>query len=161
MVTPPGPPRDRPPTDVDLERGLELCRNELWDEGLPLLARAAERGERFEALPGLVYSYLGYGLALRDRRVAEGIRLCRHAIKVEFYQPESYLNLARAELLAGNRRGAQWALDQGLRVDEAHPGLQALRHELGIRRPPVLPMISRDNPLNRLLGKLRYLLTGP
>ena len=32
---------------------------------------------------------------------------------------------------------------------------------LGVRRAPVLAFLHRSNPLNVVLGRLRYRLTGP
>src|SRR6185436_10106884 len=98
IIDPDGPPREpgdmtvlRQEISETLGRGLELCRRGEWDLGLRYLGRLAEAGER-TALPGLFYSYLGYGIALRQQRIDEGLRLCQHSVKVEFYQPENYLN---------------------------------------------------------------------
>ena len=76
-------------------RGVDLCKAGNWDEGLFCLSRATE-GETLRSanLPGRVYSYLGYGIALRENRIKEGIELCRHAIKIEFYEADNYLNRA-------------------------------------------------------------------
>ena len=38
--------------------------------------------------------------------------------------------------------------------------LQAL-NKFGARRGPVIPFVSRSNPINRILGKYRHLLLGP
>jgi uncharacterized protein HemY len=135
---------------------IERCRRGAWKEGLPALARIAEEEERQDPLPALVYSYLGYGIALRQQRVQEGLRLCQHAVKLEFYQAESYLNLARTQLLARQRRAAVRTLGAGLRVDPEHPQLVALQHEIGLRRRPVLPFLQRGNRLNQLLGRIRH-----
>jgi len=70
---------------------------------IDLLRRVADAKDPGIELPGLFYSYLGFGVARFDRRVREGLTLCEHAVKREFYQPENYLNLARTHLLAGNR----------------------------------------------------------
>jgi hypothetical protein len=138
-----------------LERAVALCRQGDWKQGLVHLGRLAEEGER-GALPGLFYSYLGYAIALVEQRVPEGVKLCRHAIKVEFYQPDNYLNLARTLLLAKDRKGVVDAVQRGLKIDPHHPQLVDLGREMGIRRPPVLPFLSRTNPLNRFLGSLRH-----
>jgi tetratricopeptide (TPR) repeat protein len=139
---------------------IDRCRRGSWKDGLPLLARLAEEGDRKEGrpLPALVYSYLGYGIALRQQRVQEGLKLCQHAIKVEFYQAENYLNLARTLLLAGQRRPAVRSVADGLKVEPDHAGLLDLQAEIGVRRRPVLPFLNRRNPLNLLLGKLRHIL---
>jgi hypothetical protein len=145
-------------TTEALQRGIGLCRRDDWDAGLKFLGRLAESDER-AALPGLFYSYLGYGIARCEGRTAEGLKLCNHAIKVEFYQPDNYLNLARTCLLTKDRSGAVDAIRRGLAVDRNHVELKALARELGVRRPPVLTFLSRDNPLNYFLGWLRHRLS--
>lgn len=141
-------------------QGIALCRQGRWRQGLEILRRVAANDDRQGDLPGLFYSYLGFGIARFDRRVREGLQLCEAAVKKEFYQPENYLNLARTELLAGQREAAVEAIAAGRRIDPDHGGLAALQEELGNRRPPVLPFLSRRNPLNRLLGRLRHDLRG-
>lgn len=142
-------------TAETLERGIGHCRRDDWDAGLRFLGRLAESDER-PGLPGLFYSYLGYGIARCDGRLVEGLKLCNHAIKVEFYQPDNYLNLARTHLLAKDRSAAVEAIQGGLAIDPNHVELCALARELGVRRLPVVTFLSRDNPLNRLLGWLRH-----
>lgn len=141
----------------ELEQGIELCRAGDWERGVTILTRFGESGGR---LSSLGYSYLGYGIARLHRRVPEGLRLCRHAVKLEFYQTDNLLNLARTELLAGHRRAAVEALDQALSIDPDNPYLQALQAELGFRRNPVLRFLGRRNPLNVLLGRLRHVIRG-
>ena len=125
---------------------------------MPALARIAEQEARPGTLPALVYSYLGYGIALRQQRISEGLKLCQHAVKMEFYQAENYLNLARTHLLAGHRRPAVRAVADGLKVEPDNGQLLELQHELGLRKRPVLSFLSRSNPLNSLLGRLRHLI---
>ncbi|HXO21884.1 MAG TPA: hypothetical protein VOA87_18370 [Thermoanaerobaculia bacterium] len=136
-------------------RGIEQCRRGDWDQGLESLRRIAETGDR-TALPGLFYSYLGYGIARCQKREEEGLKLCQHAIKVEFYQPENYVNLARTQLLGNHRRAAAQAIRQGLKVDPNHEELLVLQRELGLRRTPILRFLSRSNPINRFLGGLLH-----
>lgn len=137
-------------------KGIALCREGRWRQGLDILRRVAATDDRQGDLPGLFYSYLGFGIARFDRRVREGLQLCEAAVKREFYQPENYLNLARTELLAGRRQAAIEAIAAGRRIDPEHPGLAAFHDEVGVRRPPVLQFLSRRNLLNRLLGRLRH-----
>lgn len=140
------------------ERGLERCRQGEWQDGLVDLAWLTERAARDE-VPALCYSYLGYGLALTRGQLKQGIRLCKHAIKREFYQPECYVNLARTAMLSKRHRhvAANAVLD-GLQIDSEHPDLLELSRELGVRRQPVIPLLSRKNFLNRCLGWLRHQL---
>jgi hypothetical protein len=139
----------------DLKRGLECCRRGDWNEGLRYLGRIAEGGENRDDLPGLFYSYLGYGTALIDRRIRDGIRLCKHSIKVGFYESENYLNLARTYMLANDRSKAVRAVRDGLKIDPQNQTLRKLRKELGVRSSPVLPFLDRANPVNVFLGRLR------
>jgi len=136
-----------------LGRALALCRAGDWDGGLYHLGRLAESGE--PAMPGLFYSYLGYGIARCQGKVKEGLKLCQHSIKVEFYESENYLNLARTCLLDKDRGGAVRAVRKGLKVDPQSLDLLALYRDLGIRQGPVLPFLSRNNLLNRILGRIR------
>src|SRR5262245_25122002 len=135
--------------DVDevVRQGIECCRQDDWDRGLFYLGKVAQ-ADRSTALPGLYYSYLGYGIARCQRRMQEGLKLCRHSIKVQFYEPENYVNLARTCLLANERNEAVHAILDGLKVDPQNLELQALHRDLGIRRRPVLGFLSRRNPLN-------------
>ena len=138
-----------------LSRALDLCRSGDWDGGLLYLGRLAESGEPSDGLPGLFYSYLGYGIARCQGKVKEGLKLCKHSIKVEFYEPENYLNLARTCILGKDRPGAVRAVRDGLKVDPQNLDLLTLYRDLGIRKEPVLPFLSRNNPLNQLLGRIR------
>lgn len=145
-------------TIVTLERGLAACRKGEWGIGLRYLGDVAQTGAA--SLPGVFYSYLGYGIARYQNRVEEGLKLCQHSIKVEFYQPENYVNLARTYLLHGDRSGAVKTIRSGLKIDPQSSDLLELYNDLGIRKLPVLPFLSRSNPLNRFLGSLRHAFRG-
>lgn len=140
------------------KQGVEACKRGQWKEGLAVLGKIAEADRQGAELNGQFYSYLGYGIARYERRVKEGLALCQHSIKVQFYEPENYVNLARVHLLARNRRKAVEALTRALKLNASHPGARALAHEIGWRRPPVIPFLSRNNFLNQLLGKMRHQL---
>ena len=135
-----------------LGRALALCRAGDWDGGLYHLGQLTETGG---PMPGLFYSYLGYGIARCQGKIKEGLKLCQHSIKVEFYESDNYLNLARTCLLAKDRTGAVRAVRGGLKVDAQNVELLALYRELGIRQDPVITFLSRCNPLNMLLGRIR------
>lgn len=148
---------------VDFEslavQGIDLCRAGYWNKGLKLLVAVAEAEDRAGHLPGRFYSYLGYGMAEFENKYREGLRLCKHSVEVEFYQPENYVNLARTYLLMDARRSAIDAIERGLKIDHQNADLLELRREVGNRLDPVLPFLSRSSPVNRLLGKARYALT--
>lgn len=137
-----------------LARGIELCRGGDWDNGVSFLVEGAEQSE--EKLSGLEYSYLGHGIAKVRRRVEDGLKLCEHAVKVDFCEPDNFLNLARTRLLGRDRKGAWDAVVTGLKLSPTHRELRKMAESLGRRRQPVLASLDRAHPLNRLLGRLRH-----
>lgn len=137
-------------------RGIELCRAGDWRDGLYWLGLAAGAEVRGTSLPSLFYAYLGFGVARYQGKKHQGLKLCRHALELEFYQPENYLYLARTYLLLGDRRNANDVIERGLQIDATNESLVRLRSELGQRLPPVFPFLARGNPLNRAVGRLRH-----
>ncbi len=142
------------------EEGILKCRLGNWKEGMVDLTFVGERDHSDVELPGQFYSYLGYGLAHMDRKYREGLLLCQHSIKIQYFEPENYFNLARTHLLMRNRRKAFKSIARGLALDSGHPGLRRLCRELGLRRRPVLPFLPRANPINSALGRLRHSLAA-
>jgi tetratricopeptide (TPR) repeat protein len=102
----------------------------------------------------LYLSYLGLTQVMLND--VSGLNLCRRAAQEEAHRGDVFENLARAELRMGHRKQACEALRRGLKVESGHTGLRELRTEMGVRRPPALGFLDRDNPLNRFLGRLTY-----
>ena len=140
-----------------VDEGLRLCRAEQWQAGMEILWKVARKQKRRKRLPSAYYSYAGYGAAKFEGNFKEGLSLCRHAIKLDPLEPDNYLNLARVELLRRNRGAAIKALSKGLRIRPNHKRLRAFELEIGSRRRPVIPFVSRDNRINIWLGKRRHL----
>lgn len=138
-----------------VQEGVALCREGNWNQGIERLSVAAESKSSGD-VNSLMYSYLGYGIAKFKNKRREGLALCEHAVKIEFYQPDNQLNLARTHLLNGNRKRALEAIERGLKIDREHHELLELKQELGSRRPPVLGFLDRGNFLNVFLGRLRH-----
>jgi hypothetical protein len=107
-------------------------------------------------LPISYLSYLGYGLVRYRNKRREGFALCEQAVKLEFYQVDSWFNLARAAALLGERRKAVNAVERALKLDPQHAPSLELRAEMGARRIPVFGFLSRDHFLNRWFGKIRH-----
>lgn len=161
MATPettPGAEPDAIDVSATLQQGIHACRAGDWEKGLSLLGGLADRN--IQDLPGLFYSWLGYGIALHEKRYRDGLRLCEHAVKKQFYEADNFYNLARTRMLLDDRPKAVEAMRQGLRLNSRHRGLRKLERSLGRRSRPVLPFLSRSHPINRFLGKLRYDLNG-
>jgi len=141
------------------QRGIDLCRAGNWKAGMEILGKIAEADRQGTELSGLFYSYLGYGIARYERRGKEGLALCQHAIKVQFYEPENYVLLARVYLMRRRRGKAIEALQRALKLNARHPEAVKLAKEVGFRRRPVLSFLARGNPLNRALGRIRHSLS--
>lgn len=142
------------------EEGLRLCREGEWRKGMPVLAAVIERKGPYDKVPGIVYSFLGYGVAKYQNKINEGLRLCEHAVKIQFYEADNHWNLARVNVLAKQRRNAVNAINGGLKLDDDHEGLRLLKKEIGMRRAPVLGFLGRTNPVNVFLGRIRHSIAG-
>jgi hypothetical protein len=142
------------------ETGVALCRSGEWDKGMQLLARAVEAKGVGDELPGSAYSFLGFAVAHKQRKIRDGLKLCEHGVKIQFYEPDNHWNLARVHMLAGNRKLAVDSISRGLKLDPQHAGLRAMRKEIGIRKKPVFRFLGRDNFINRLLGRIRHDLSS-
>jgi tetratricopeptide (TPR) repeat protein len=110
-----------------------------------------------------VMSYYGCLLALAGNQAAEGIRICKEAIKrlkeavpvgSEFFHPMFYLNLGRAQLAIGDKEDAIKAFKLGLKMDPENKDLLGEIKKLGLRKPPPVPFLRRSNPINKYIGML-------
>lgn len=109
-----------------------------------------ERAFRLKDDPAL-YSYLGYCIAKERGQVKKGLELCRASLEADSQNPAHYLNLARVQLIAGEKDDAIASLRKGVGTgggEEIHGMLVAL----GIRKRPPLPFLPRANPVNKYLG---------
>ncbi len=100
-------------------------------------------------------SALAFCLAREKRDFKRAISLCKEAIKNDPKNTQHFLYLGRVHLLAGQKRDAIRILQMGLR-HSANPEISAELARLGVRKPPVIPFLSRDNFLNKYLGKLLH-----
>jgi len=100
-------------------------------------------------------SFYGLCLALERDAVGEALRCCREAMTIEPFNPDLRCNFGRVLMRAGRRREAFRNFSQGLILQSDHKGIRRALNAMGARRRPALPFLSRTNPLNRLLGRLR------
>lgn len=76
-------------------------------------------------------------------------------------RPDIQLNHARALLLKGDRVEGLRLMRRLARVDSLEGQVQQILEWVGVRRPPVIPNLSRSNPLNFALGVIRHKILGP
>ena len=101
-------------------------------------------------------SYLGLCQVLRDQNPEKALSLCRQAAEEEFFNPQMWLNLGRAEMKAGHRWRAHKALVRARRLAPENADIVRELQRLGMRRPPFFPFLSRDHWINVMMGKMTY-----
>ncbi len=137
----------------DFLNGLKLLKEE---ELLAALAvfRLAIKNSIDDEFASLYASY--HGLTNARLGNPNGLRQCRLAAHFEEHHADVFLNLARAEILEGNRTRALDAIRSGLRIDPAHSALRKLRNEQGVRRSPTIGWLRREHRVNETLGKFTH-----
>lgn len=101
-------------------------------------------------------SWYGVTLELVERNSNLGLVLCEQALRQAGPDPELLLNQARVHLSLNQRERAVRAILRGLELWPHDPRLMVARDAIGVRREPVVPFLSRNNPLNRVLGRIRH-----
>lgn len=103
--------------------------------------------------PGHLSQY-ALALAHHSGDIQQSLALCHEAIKHEPRNSEHFLRLGVIYLIAGRRKEALRSFTLGLRVGR-NPAITSWLALLGQRQQPMLPFLSRNNLLNKYLGKLR------
>lgn len=103
-------------------------------------------------------SYFGLSLAQSRGATPEAIQACETAARRDFFNPDLLLNLGRVYLLANKTTKAMAAFERGLEMAPAHKALKAELGKFERRQAPPLSMVSRSHPINKFLGKLRWLV---
>ena len=117
-----------------------------------------EEASRIKRTP-LLNSYLAYCIAKERGKRREAIELCIGAVNDDPENLLLYLNLAKVYILAGQKNNALKVLRQATKLGRDEQVMRFIK-KLGIRKEPVLQFLHRENPINILLGKLRYKFFG-
>ena len=96
-------------------------------------------------------SYLAFCIARERGQFKKAISLCEEALKEDPENPVHYLNLGRVYILTGQKTEAMRILREGLTYEENREIVDELVG-LGMRKPSVIPLLNRRNPLNKYLG---------
>jgi hypothetical protein len=135
---------------------FEEGRTAFFARDLSAAHSAFERAHRRDPRDPRLMSWYGVTLVLVEKNSNLGVLLCDQALRLAGPDPELLLNQARVHLDLNQRERAVRAVLRGLDLWPDDPRLIAARDALGIRRPPVVLFLSRKNPLNRILGRLRH-----
>jgi tetratricopeptide (TPR) repeat protein len=132
----------------EFSRGLKVLQEGNSVAALPFFEKAAA----VEPSP-LCISYLGFCIAKERGQVQKGIQFCREALQKEPENPLHYLNLGKIFMTAGNKQEALRTFREGL-ARGLNQEITDLLNAIGTRKPPVIPALGRDHPINKYLGKL-------
>jgi len=140
------------------QRGMDLMHRGQSREALAFLRAAVDSDQtdagrysgraRYE-------SYYGLCLAQSQSHLHDALKHCRKAAQMEEYRADVWLNLGRVALTAGRRGEAYRALERGRLLDPTHRGIAKELLQFGLRRPPTVSFLPRQNPINVFLGRLR------
>jgi tetratricopeptide (TPR) repeat protein len=120
--------------------------------------------DQFPVDPFLL-SYYGCLLAVVENKPQEGIRICEDALLTlrtsmpfgsEFFYPAFYLNLGRAYMKGDKKKDAIRAFQHGLQNDPHNSDILWEMKKIGSRKKPLVPFLSRTNPINKYIGMLLY-----
>lgn len=143
-----------------LEAGRESLKLEQWERAKTFLTEYFDRHlARGESVPasGLASFALSLG---HTRELRRGVELCKRAQIAEPRNPYIYWCMANLHLLGRSRKDAIDTVERGLRAAPDNFILVRLRKKLGVRQPPPLPFLHRNNGLNIKLGRLMRRLKG-
>jgi hypothetical protein len=143
--------------EESFQKGMDALEAGRGREALAFFESAIELERKMGDGPPQARYLSQYGLCLGTvmQRRHEGVRFCREAAELERYNPDVHCNLGRILIYAGRRKDAHHAFMQGLSIQSDHQGIIRSLKDMGVRRRPVIPFLSRDNPLNIYLGRVR------
>ena len=105
-------------------------------------------------------SFYGLTLAVVEKDVETGLKLCKSALKEDIENPEVYWILGQVYLLTGQRNKAYRTFYNGLSIDNDCVYLKAELRKMGVRKKRVFSFLSRNHYLNILAGKLSTMSTS-
>ena len=129
-------------------QGMEAMKNGFFDTALEFLEKAVS----LDSNP-LYCSNLAVCLAKEKRDFKRALSLCKEAAKNDPRKSIHFLCLGRVHILAGEKKDAIRIFNMGLRYED-NRSIVAELNKLGVRKEPVIPLLERDNPINKYLGKV-------
>jgi Flp pilus assembly protein TadD len=137
------------------EQGIELCES---NQDFALAHLQFKKAHAMFPDSPKINSWLGYTYGLVENKVALAQRHCKMAIDSGEPDPLFYRNMGKLYLIQNNKRSAIGAFARGLQIDPSNREILREWKVLGFRRKPFFSFLSRDNPLNVLIGKYTWKL---
>lgn len=104
--------------------------------------------------PGIVLSGYGYATAIGEKNIKDGLAFCKKGLQRKDPVPESYLYLAELLLLNREKGEAYKTLEEGLKIFKSNPRIFERIKQFGVRKRPLVPVLERSHPVNKVLGKI-------
>lgn len=131
------------------KRGMSLLRRGYPEDASECFEKIIEMGYDSTAC----YSWLGVAIARsRFGDIIKAEEYCKKAIKKAYYRPQYYLNLAEVYLNWGKKKKAIDVLESTFELDDDGKAAHRELDKLGLRKPSLIPFLSRGNPINKYLG---------
>lgn len=144
-------------TATQLEEGISLLKRGRTAKALDLFMRVNK------ANPGsaVCLSYLGVTMALVNKNFKDAEDYCFRATLKNMGNAQLHANLAWVYHLQGKRKNAVESIEQALERDPDNADAIRIQNVMGKRQRPAIGSLSRDNPVNKALGKLIHKLKKP
>jgi len=160
-MTDAGAPYQQKPAYQEIDKAVELTRQRRYAEALAIFEKNLPRLSSHDVADKRILSgsssFYGLCVAVVRRHYAEAVQYCNLSMKSQFMDPDHRANLALVYLERSDRANAIENLEAGLRIQPNNPRIREILNDIGTRRPPVIPFLSRSNPLNVWLGRRRAL----
>lgn len=139
-----------------MELGILYVREGRYEEAFRALRQAmfCYSDKSGHEMPYHLMSYYGLCLVVLRQDPTRGLALCKRAVDEAGNRTEFYWALGKAYLAMRRKPLAITAFQNGLQIGDDTRLISELRR-LGIRNPPPIPFLPRENFLNRYLGMLR------
>jgi len=158
-MTDAGAPYQQKPAHQEIGKAVELARQRRYAEALAIFEKYLPQLSSHDVADKRILSgsssFYGLCVAMVRRHYAEAVQYCNLSLKSQFMDPDHLANLALVYLERNDRGSAIENLHAGLRIQPNNPRILGILNDIGTRRPPVIPFLSRSNPLNVWLGRRR------
>ncbi|MCZ6779690.1 MAG: tetratricopeptide repeat protein [Acidobacteria bacterium] len=141
-------------SDELLQKGKYLLERNNLEQAAVLFESALTLEQREGEDPSArLLSYCGYTLAFARKKYLDGLKLCKRAVEIEFFNPDLFCNLGDIYLARGDKKSAHKAFLRGLAISPEHSRLRSRMKEMGIRKRNIFSFLSRQHRLNSWIGQ--------
>lgn len=143
-----------------IQEAISWTRMEQYEDAITvfedyLSVLSAEGDLQDKRFAASAFSYYGLCVAMVRRKYAEAVKYCNVSVKANFMDPEHRINLALVYLERDDRKNGVKNLEAGLRLDPSNKRISKIFKEIGRRKGLMFSFLSRKNPLNVWVGKMR------